>query len=119
MTTCKCETNYRILYPPISDALSTALSALYAKVLVIMGIAMPVAEILSNQIPMKIYQGFYFFLYLGSIFFVCFVYASHMRTRAVFSIIKDYRKCQSVCQSAVRHGRRWARPRLWYMPNQC
>lgn len=53
---------------------------------------MPVAEILSNQIPIKIYQGFYFFLYLGSIFFVCFVYAVHMRTRAVFSIIKSYRK---------------------------
>lgn len=57
-----------------------------------MGIALPVTEILSNQIPTKIYQGFYFFLYLGSIFFVIFVYAVHMRTRAVFSIIKSYRK---------------------------
>lgn len=60
-----------------------------------MGIALPVAEILSNQIPMKIYQGFYIFLYLGSIFFVCFVYASHTRSRAVFSIIKSYRKWHS------------------------
>lgn len=57
-----------------------------------MGIAMPVTEILSKQVPVKIYQGFYFFLYLGSIFFVCFVYAVHMRTRAVFSIIKSYRE---------------------------
>lgn len=57
-----------------------------------MGIALPVTEILSNQVPKRVYQGFYFFLYLGSIFFVCFVYAVHMRTRAVFSIIKSYRK---------------------------
>lgn len=75
-----------------SDALSTALSALYAKVLVVMGIAMPVTEILSSKIPTKVYQGFYLYLYTGSICFVCFVYAVHMRTRAVFSLIKSYRK---------------------------
>lgn len=87
-----------------SDALSTALSALYCKVLVIMGIALPVTEILSNQIPKMIYQGFYFFLYLGSIFFVCFVYAVQMRTRAVFSIIKSYRKWHA---NQIRQLRVW------------
>ncbi|XP_055685218.1 proton channel OtopLc isoform X2 [Lutzomyia longipalpis] len=72
------------------DALSTALSALYCKLLVVMGIAMPVTEILSSRIPPNFYQGFYVYLYAVSIAFVIFVYASHVRTRAVFSLLKDY-----------------------------
>uniref|UniRef100_A0A182Q0E2 Otopetrin n=1 Tax=Anopheles farauti TaxID=69004 RepID=A0A182Q0E2_9DIPT len=74
------------------DALSTALSALYAKIIVILGIALPVTEILSSQIPANVYQGFYLFLYTVSIAFVIFVYASTMRRRAVLTLIKSYRK---------------------------
>ncbi|XP_055636582.1 proton channel OtopLc isoform X2 [Toxorhynchites rutilus septentrionalis] len=72
------------------DALSTALSALYAKVIVILGIALPVTEILSSQIPANVYQGFYLYLYITSILFVIFVYASNMRRRAVMTLIKNY-----------------------------
>ncbi|KXJ80287.1 hypothetical protein RP20_CCG025733 [Aedes albopictus] len=72
------------------DALSTALSALYAKVIVILGIALPVTEILSSQIPANVYQGFYLYLYTVSILFVIFVYASNMRRRAVMTLIKTY-----------------------------
>ncbi|XP_062537000.1 proton channel OtopLc isoform X2 [Armigeres subalbatus] len=72
------------------DALSTALSALYAKVIVILGIALPVTEILSSQIPANVYQGFYLYLYTVSILFVVFVYASNMRRRAVMTLIKTY-----------------------------
>ncbi|XP_055711355.1 proton channel OtopLc isoform X2 [Phlebotomus papatasi] len=72
------------------DALSTALSALYCKLLVVMGIAMPVTEILSARIPPNFYQGFYVYLYAVSIAFVVFIYATHLRTRAVFSLLKDY-----------------------------
>ncbi|XP_059616659.1 proton channel OtopLc-like isoform X2 [Phlebotomus argentipes] len=72
------------------DALSTALSALYCKLLVVMGIAMPVTEILSSRIPANFYQGFYVYLYAVSIAFVIFIYATHLRTRAVFSLLKDY-----------------------------
>lgn len=75
-----------------SDALSTALSALYAKFVVIMGIAMPVTEILSNRIPAEVYQGFYVYLYAVSISFVIFVYVSQLRQKAVQSIIKSYRE---------------------------
>lgn len=75
-----------------SDALSTALSALYAKFIVIMGIALPVTEILSSRIPATFYQGFYVYLYVVSIAFIVFVYITHLRTRAVFTIIKNYRK---------------------------
>ena len=74
-----------------SDALSSSLSALYAKIIVIVGIALPVTEVLTSQIPSMVYQSFYVYLYVVSILFVIFVYTAHMRTRAVFSLIKTYR----------------------------
>lgn len=74
-----------------SDALSSALSALYAKIVVIIGIALPVTEVLTSRIPSMVYQSFYVYLYTVSILFVIFVYTVHMRTRAVFSLIKTYR----------------------------
>lgn len=57
-----------------------------------MGIAMPVTEVLTLRIPSFVYQAFYVYLYSVSILFVIFVYTAHMRTRAVFSLIKTYRK---------------------------
>lgn len=77
---------------PLSDALSSSLSAFYAKIVVIAGIAVPVTEILTSRIPSVVYQSFYVYLYSVSIAFVIFVYTAHMRTRAVFSLIKSYRK---------------------------
>lgn len=57
-----------------------------------MGIALPVTEILSSRIPATFYQGFYVYLYVVSIAFIVFVYITHLRTRAVFTIIKNYRE---------------------------
>jgi len=57
-----------------------------------MGIALPITEILSSRIPNALYQGFYVYLYLVSIAFGVFVFVSHIRSRAVFTIIKSYRK---------------------------
>ncbi|ETN60126.1 otopetrin [Anopheles darlingi] len=87
------------------DALSTALSALYAKIVVILGIALPVTEILSAQIPANVYQGFYLFLYTVSIAFVIFVYASTMRQRAVMTRIQSYHEKTSsvVTRKRVPH----------------
>jgi hypothetical protein len=76
-----------------SDALSTALSALYAKIVVIVGIALPITEILSGRIPSEVYQGFYVYLYFVSISFVVFIYAAQLKNRAMLTVIKDYRKC--------------------------
>lgn len=72
-----------------SDALSTALSALYAKIVVILGIALPITEILSNRISAEVYQGFYVYLYFVSIVFVVFIYGSQLKKRAVTTLIKD------------------------------
>lgn len=59
---------------------------------VILGIALPITEILSNRIPAEFYQGFYVYLYVVSIAFVTFIYVSQLRRKAVFTIIKNYRK---------------------------
>lgn len=58
----------------------------------ILGVAMPVTEILSSKIPSNVYQGFYVYLYLGSIAFVFFQYATNCRKRAVFNLLKSYRE---------------------------
>lgn len=75
-----------------SDALSTALSALYAKIVVIIGIALPITEILSNRISAEVYQGFYVYLYFVSIAFVVFIYASQLKNRAVTTLIRDSKR---------------------------
>lgn len=73
-------------------ALIDALSAFYAKLLVVLGVAFPVTDILSWRAPTSFYQGFYLYLYLGSVGFVAFMYVAHLRTRALFSMIDSYRK---------------------------
>ncbi|XP_046395371.1 proton channel OtopLc-like isoform X2 [Ischnura elegans] len=72
------------------EALTTALSALYAKLLVVLGVALPVTEVISTQVPAAFYHGFYLYLYSGSLLFVFLMHASLIRQRAVFSIVKAY-----------------------------
>lgn len=73
------------------DALTTVLSAFYAKLLVVLGIAFPVTDILSYKVHPSFYQGFYLYLYVGSVAFVAFMYSAHLRTRALFSMIDSFR----------------------------
>ncbi|XP_053600368.1 proton channel OtopLc-like [Plodia interpunctella] len=72
------------------DALSKALSALYAKLLVVLGIAFPVTEVIAHGVPDAYYQGFYLYLYLVSVIFVIFQYGNIMRQKAVNLIIHSY-----------------------------
>ncbi|CAG5009371.1 unnamed protein product [Parnassius apollo] len=69
------------------EALSKALSALYAKLLVVLGIAFPVTEVIAHGVPDGYYQGFYLYLYLVSLLFVIFHYVNLMRQKAVNLII--------------------------------
>ncbi|KAI5641981.1 otopetrin domain-containing protein [Phthorimaea operculella] len=71
------------------DALSKALSALYAKLLVVLGLAFPVTEVIANGVPDGYYQGFYLYLYLVSVMFIVFQYANLMRQKAVSLLIQD------------------------------
>ncbi|XP_026746654.1 proton channel OtopLc isoform X2 [Trichoplusia ni] len=65
-----------------SDALATTLSALYGKLLVVMGIAFPMAEVISTYIPPSFYEGFYLYLYIGSMVFLLYMYAALVRDRS-------------------------------------
>ncbi|XP_058804404.1 proton channel OtopLc-like [Phymastichus coffea] len=56
------------------DAFATTLSALYGKLLVVMGIAFPMAEVISTYIPPSFYEGFYLYLYFGSMLFLFIMY---------------------------------------------
>ncbi|KAK7074063.1 hypothetical protein SK128_007081 [Halocaridina rubra] len=57
-----------------NDALIACLSALYGKLLVVMGMAFPTAEVISHDIPVTFYNGFYLYLYMGSIIFLVYAY---------------------------------------------
>ncbi|CAH4036456.1 proton channel OtopLc-like isoform X1 [Pieris brassicae] len=65
-----------------SEAFATTLSALYGKLLVVMGIAFPMAEVISTYIPPSFYEGFYLYLYIGSMVFLLYMYAALLRDRS-------------------------------------
>lgn len=78
-----------------NDAISAALSATYCKLLVLLGVCLPITEVISDQIPTYVYQGFYVYLYAGSILFVIFVYISAFRNRSLFNALKDFHEKNS------------------------
>nr|XP_036221712.1 proton channel OtopLc isoform X2 [Bactrocera oleae]XP_036221713.1 proton channel OtopLc isoform X2 [Bactrocera oleae]XP_036221714.1 proton channel OtopLc isoform X2 [Bactrocera oleae]XP_036221715.1 proton channel OtopLc isoform X2 [Bactrocera oleae] len=73
-----------------NDALSAALSAFYCKILVLVGVCLPITEVISHQIPNYVYQGFYVYLYMGSILFVAFLYSTTLRNRTLFNALKTF-----------------------------
>lgn len=87
----KSNLNYLIIYLN-RDAISTALSALYAKLIVVLGIALPVTDILSVRGPASFYQGFYLYLYLVSVAFVAYMYVAHVRSRTLFTLLDTFSK---------------------------
>lgn len=76
-----------------NDALTSALSAFYAKLMVVLGIAFPVSDVLSEKAPNKFYQGFYLYLYIGSISFVTFMYFDQLRLRRMHALSGLNGKC--------------------------
>ncbi|XP_021931657.1 otopetrin-2 isoform X1 [Zootermopsis nevadensis] len=75
-----------------TDALTTTLSALYGKLLVVMGIAFPMAEVISTYIPPSFYEGFYLYLYFGSMVFLLYMYAMLLRDRGSLSVSSSFRR---------------------------
>ncbi len=57
------------------------MSALYCKILVILGLAFPMAEVISVNVPRGFYQLFYVYLFLGSLLFLLYIYVEVCRTR--------------------------------------
>ncbi|KAK0166611.1 hypothetical protein PV327_004103 [Microctonus hyperodae] len=63
--------------------LISTISTLYAKLLIIVGVTVPVTASVSHQVPAALDQGFYLYLYLVSVVFVITMYAILLRDRAV------------------------------------
>ncbi len=66
-----------------SDALQSVVTALYCKILVILGLAFPMAEVISDNVPRGYYQLFYVYLFMGSLLFLFCIYIDLLRTRAM------------------------------------
>ncbi|XP_050515421.1 proton channel OtopLc-like [Diabrotica virgifera virgifera] len=75
------------------EALATTLSALYGKLLVIMGTAFPMAEVISTYIPPSFYEAYYLYLYIGSMFFLLYMYIILANDKRR---IKNQRKLEAV-----------------------
>lgn len=73
------------------DGIVALLSAIYCKILVFIGLCFPMAEVISHRIPISWYEGFYIYLYMGSILFLIFVYIFLLnRKRKPFSRIRAF-----------------------------
>ncbi|GAB6026242.1 hypothetical protein CHUAL_012451 [Chamberlinius hualienensis] len=59
------------------------LSAIYAKLLVVLGIGLPLSEVISPLIPSSFYVGFYLYLYFGCIAFLIYSYLFLMRRKGI------------------------------------
>ncbi|XP_076344781.1 proton channel OtopLc-like isoform X2 [Tachypleus tridentatus] len=78
------------------------LSAVYAKLLVVMGICFPLGEVISHRIPVSYYEGFYLYLYFGSILFLFYVYVFLLRRESTDENINSVR-APSFLQRHIRN----------------
>ncbi|KAK6620471.1 hypothetical protein RUM44_006872 [Polyplax serrata] len=94
------------------EYLTTILSAIYGKLLVVMGVAFPVIHALTLDNAAR-YNGFYLYLNLGSIIFLLYTYALMMKEEALTtgSEINGYiqGRGQTFVKSQVRYGSNYLR----------
>nr|CAI5866622.1 unnamed protein product [Callosobruchus analis] len=64
-----------------SEELSFTISAFYAKILVILGIALPITDAIATE-DFDYYDGFYIYLYIGSILFLFYMYMIHLKEKS-------------------------------------
>ncbi|KAJ8952057.1 hypothetical protein NQ318_010967 [Aromia moschata] len=65
-----------------SEAMMHIISALYAKTLVILGIAFPVTDAIATD-EYDTFNGFYIYLYSGSILFLAYMYVIQLREKSI------------------------------------
>lgn len=82
-----------------NDAIQAVASALYCKILVILGLAFPMAETISDNVPQGYYQLFYVYLFLVSLLFLMYVYLDVMWTRVSQHYGKERLRSQSQSQN--------------------
>ncbi|CAG0916537.1 unnamed protein product [Notodromas monacha] len=67
--------------PTTNSGIAMGLSAMYGKLLVVLGFAFPLSEVISSHIPYSFYEAFYLYLYIGCIVFLLFIYGEIMVTK--------------------------------------
>ncbi|XP_053999400.1 proton channel OtopLc-like isoform X1 [Hylaeus anthracinus] len=70
------------------------MSTLYAKLLIVIGIAVPVSASGTQKVPPSLSQGFYLYLYLVSVAFVIAMYVIVLRDKAVKNLTQKNEKKQ-------------------------
>ncbi|XP_069703185.1 proton channel OtopLc-like [Periplaneta americana] len=68
------------------ETTTVILSAFYGKLLVVLGLALPVTAAIIPGASATTYDGFYLYLYLGSLLFLCYMYAGVMKEEVVLSV---------------------------------
>ncbi|XP_058823924.1 proton channel OtopLc-like [Topomyia yanbarensis] len=71
------------------DQFSTAISALYAKLLIVLGIAFPITDVISERAVHGAFQGFYLYLYFVSVVFVGFLYIVRLRHQTKLKMLLE------------------------------
>ncbi|XP_033321539.1 proton channel OtopLc [Megalopta genalis] len=69
-------------------------STLYAKLLIVIGVAVPVTASVTEMVPPYMNQGFYLYLYLVSVAFVVAMYVIVLRDKAVRNLTQKNAKKQ-------------------------
>ena len=82
--------------------MQAVVTALYCKILIILGLAFPMAEVISDNVPKGYYQLFYVYLFLGSLVFLLFIYIDLLKTRAKRSAAVRTAKRRSITLSRNR-----------------
>ncbi|XP_076642100.1 proton channel OtopLc [Halictus rubicundus] len=70
------------------------MSTLYAKLLIVIGVAVPVTASVTERVPPYMNQGFYLYLYLVSVAFVVAMYVIVLRDKAVRNLTQKNAKKQ-------------------------
>lgn len=97
--------------------MTMVLSGLYCKTLVVLGMCFPIAEVLSAHVPSSFYEAFYFYLYVGSIKFLMFIYVSLMneRRRKKITVLKRLDKTKVNEQGHIKSGHTNSRYGSFYL----
>ncbi|XP_043526020.1 proton channel OtopLc-like isoform X3 [Frieseomelitta varia] len=82
-------------------------STLYAKLLIVIGLAVPITASVTERIPTSLNQGFYLYLYVVSVTFVIVMYVIVLRDKIVKYLTQKNKKEQALkfgedaCQALV------------------
>ncbi len=87
------------------DTLGVIVTALYCKLMVILGIAFPMAETITDHVPKGFYQIFYVYLFLGSLFFLLFVYIDDLCRQSSARVLSHSRYMNRITDWEIFRGK--------------